>query len=430
MNRPDTRYRPHKPLTRAALLLGASALLLAPSSALADPDTSASETVPGFTSPADAAPRSIWQVQTTVNPDEAGLDNSDLDGVSASGPEEAWAVGRFSDEEAHEHPLAEHWNGKTWTQVSVPEPAKEQGGDLAAVDDLGPSDAWAVGTIAGLTLIEHWNGTSWKIVSSPNPATGTPGDDDELDAIAGTGPEDLWAAGSDTNEHTGAIELLFEHWNGKTWTAAPSPTTGEEFEFASAITVIGPDDAWAVGSNKTDGSDTLSAHWNGESWSIVPTPEFTDKGGAHNELTGVSADGPDDLWASGFADSVNGENLAVPYLLHWNGTSWTFTKIKNKGTEGSRLNDVQVLSPTNAWAVGQTQELNGSILSLTEQFNGSSWKIVKSPDPGKQGKLLDNSLRSVTSAGGGDLFAVGTRERTGQCCDRTLAIATTLGGEA
>jgi hypothetical protein len=246
--------------------------------------------------------------------------------------------------------------------VTVPLPAGQTSATLSGVDDLSPTDAWAVGTInssQSLTLIEHWNGTSWSVVASPNPVTGVPGDGDSLSAIAGTGPNDLWAAGTDVTENAG---------------------------------------------------------------------------GGLNHLSGVSADGPDDVWASGYAQDVHDTNFNVPGLLHWNGTSWTVAKVPNLGGEGSLFFAVQVLSPTDAWAVGQTQGLLGQIHTLTEQFNGSAWTIVTSPDPsvkhpGTIGEVVgQNTLESVGSAGGGNLFAVGLRGAPeGQCCARTLAISTTEG---
>jgi hypothetical protein len=339
------------------------------------------------------------------------------------------------DQKALDHPLAEHRSGSTWTRVPVPQPAGQQA-LLNAVDDLSPGNAWAVGTSfsggvgaspGGLTLIEHWNGTRWSIVPSPNPATGIPGDTDVLTAISGTGPGNLWAAGWDSNETSNTISLLFEHWNGSTWTAATSPTPLMSAQFATAITAISPGNVWAVGTDETDGSKSLSAHWNGTAWSIVPTPNLTHAGNAQNMLTGVSADGAGNVWASGLADNVNGRNLRVPYVLHWTGAKWVMTKVPNLGTEGSRLNGIQVLSPTDAWAVGQTQESNGAILTLTEQYNGSAWTIVPSPDPGSLANLSDNSLDAVATAGAGNLFAVGVRETPGQAVLRTLALATTQG---
>jgi hypothetical protein len=378
----------------------------------------------GPAGPAGAATSSIWQVEKTVNPEATASapTNSTFAGVSASGPDEAWAVGTFSNTDALDEALAEHWNGTTWTSVTVPEPAGQQAG-LSGVDDLSPTNAWAVGTSAGGTLIEHWNGTTWSTVPSPNPASGVPGDGDMLDSIAGTGPNGLWAAGWDVSEQLGEIQLLFEHWNGTTWTAVPSPA-GDSGGITSAITAISPDDVWAVGSFEGGGSNTLAAHWNGSKWSIVPVPNITTSG--LNHLTGVSADGPADVWASGFAARVDDNNLNVPGILHWNGKKWTQATVATLGKEGSLLFGIDVLSPTDAWAVGHTQGLLGGIRSLTEQFNGSVWTIVKSPDPGIGGTLAANTLEAVGSAGGGNLFAVGQRRAPkGQCCDRTLAISTT-----
>ena len=394
--------------------------------------------------PAGAATTSsIWHVQTTHDPDSAGTNDSTFQGVSASGPTEAWGVGTFLNN-GLDQPLVEHLTGTTWTDVTVPQPAGQQA-LLSGVDDLSSSNAWAVGTSfsggvgatpAGLTLIEHWNGTAWSIVPGPNPATGVTGDTDVLNAISGTDPDNLWAAGSESNEATNTISMLFEHWNGTTWTAVTSPTPLGSFQFASGITAISADNVWAVGTDETDGQNTLSAHWNGTAWSIVPTPNFV-SAGDQNNLTGVSADGAGNVWASGFADNVNGENLRVPYVLHWNGTSWTMTDVPTLGTEGSMLRGIQVVSPTDVWAVGQTQEDNGAISTLTEHFNGTAWAVSPSPDPGtiKIGTLggttsgatiSDNLLDSVASAGGTDLFAVGVKNLIGHG-QRTLAIDTTQG---
>jgi hypothetical protein len=104
------------------------------------------------------------------------------------------------------------------------------------------------------------------------------------------------------------------------------------------------------------------------------------------------------------------------------------TKVPNLGTEGSRLNGIRVLSPADAWAVGQTQESNGAILTLTEQYNGTAWTTVPSPDPWSiGGTLKDNSLDAIATAAGSDLIAVGARETPGQAVLRTLAITTTQG---
>jgi hypothetical protein len=403
---------------RAVLLLAITALALSAPGAFAE----------------RTAPLTIWQVQPTFNPEAEAVTDSLFSGVSASAPTQAWAAGYFSDENALDHALVERWSGSEWTDVIVPEPPEEQV-QLKAVDDLGADDAWVVGlrfpggidsnpADSSRTLIEHWNGSVWSIVPSPNPAVGS-GDSDTLNAIGGSGPDDLWAAGDALNQENGSIELVFEHWNGQEWSLAQSPTPPGGAQFAAGVVAVGPGDVWAVGTEAgAITNETLSAHWNGREWSIVPTPEFIGPGDVQNQLTAVTAAGADEVWASGYAYNVRDENRLLPYVLSWNGKSWTMTKVPKKGGEGSRLNGIQALSPDDVWAVGQIQQDNGTIKTLTEQFDGSTWRIVKSPDPGRSG---NDSLDAVTASGATSLLAVGAQEIKGQCCLRTLAIGT---GEA
>jgi hypothetical protein len=410
----------------------AAALALAPAAALAAAPQ-ATKTKP------KAEPVTIFKVDPTFNPEAEGVTDSSFAGVSASDPAEAWAVGTLSNEDALDRGLVEHFTGTEFTRVPIQEPSGEQV-EVNAVDDISPDNAWLVGThfpggigangANGRILIEHWNGTKWSTVPSPDPATGAR-DQDTLNAIAGSEPDDLWAAGNALNEEKGRIELVFEHYNGKDWTLTPTPTPengGEEEEpaqFASGITVIGPEDVWAVGTEESHIThETLAAHWNGKEWSLVPTPQIVARERAQNQLTAVSAVGPDEVFASGFADNVEGAHEFVPGVLRFNGTKWTAVKAPNKGSEGAFLRGIVALSPTNVFAVGQSETLNGDITTLAEQFNGSKWTIVKSPNPG-EGK--GDSLDAVSSAGATNLFAVGADEVPGQCCVRTLALQTSEG---
>jgi hypothetical protein len=394
--------------------------------------TAAITTGAALAGPAGAATGSIWKVEPTVNPQARAVDPTDttLSNVSASGPDEAWAVGTFMNQKAIDLPLAEHWDGTTWSRVNVPKPAG-QGATLSGVDDLSPDNAWAVGTHNGRTLIEHWDGTAWSIVPSPDPATGIPGDGNMLTAISGTGPDDLWAAGWETNEATMRITMLFEHWDGTKWSAV---TTSAPGGIALAINAVSPDNVWAVGEGGLPVT-AEAAHWNGKRWSSVAT-NVNVPGAGQTWLTGISADGAGNVWAAGYADNVGGNNFRVPYVLHWTGTAFAMTTVPNPhttvgnvGGEGSLLEGITVVSPTDAWIVGATFGLDGAVRTLTEQFNGTTWTPVPSPDPAQiGGVLIDNFLGSVANAGGGNLLAVGDRAAPkGECCERTLAVATTQG---
>jgi hypothetical protein len=136
----------------------------------------------------------------------------------------------------------------------------------------------------------------------------------------------------------------------------------------------------------------------------------------------VIATASNNVWASGYEDNVDGRNFRKPYFLHWEGHAWRLVLAQNAGTEGSLLRGVIALSPSDIWAVGQTQEDDGSILTLTERFNGKAWRRVPSPDPGEVGTLVSNTLSDIAAAGRQPLLAVGNQETLGRCCTRTLAL--------
>jgi hypothetical protein len=398
-----------------------------------------------WAAPVAAATGSAWQVLPTVNQQANQVTNSQFLGVSLASPTDGWAVGAFDDDDAVAHPLVEHWNGTTWTLGTAPQPSG-LAAQLTGVDELSPSNVWAVGYSEGdsgvtsdLPLIEQWNGTSWSMaagVSLPAGASGV------LNAIGGSGPDDLWAVGYTLSADQSQESLLIEHFNGTAWASVPFPSQfsacdsglSDCFLDATAVAASAPGNAWLAG-NVAQPNDTqhLLAQWNGTSWTLATAPclEGTAKAACDpegtdlNELTGLTVLSPTDAWASGSEGNVNDENFHIPYVLHWNGTSWSLTKTPNRGGEGSLLNAISAVSASDIWAVGQTQQLNGAIQTLTEQFNGTAWAIVASPSPGRT--PADDSLDAVASAGSGQVFAAGARTKSGQCCLRTLALLNTSG---
>jgi alpha-tubulin suppressor-like RCC1 family protein len=361
---------------------------------------------------------SIWQVSPAVGPANINeVSDYSFAGVSGDSSTDVWAVG--SREAVMDRPLAEHWNGTAWSAVNVPLPSGGTAASLNAVDAVSPGDAWAVGrTGADQTLIEHWNGKRWKVVPSPDP-----GVNNNLQSVSGTGPDDIWAVGWFENNTETEILLLLLHWNGHTWTMFPSPANGGTIQFGESVAVISAKNAWVVGDN---GTSTLSAHWNGTTWKEVETP-FLNSKDSINFLTGVTAVSPGDIWASGYEGNVDDQLFSLPYMLHWNGTAWSLTKVPNAGTEGSNLRGTVALSASDVWAVGITDQTDGSLLALTEHYNGTSWSISSAPDPGQLAAAPDNSLQGVASPAPGTLWAVGAQEMQGQCCLRPLALTSEAG---
>jgi hypothetical protein len=393
-------------------------------------DDHAAITLPAVPPTAKPTPVSIFRLTPAPDPRPIdGLFSDPLTSVSAASAADALAIGPGQlMATAGQGLFAEHWNGTRWQVMPVPAP-KRRFPALKGVADVTPGDGWAVGYSSAndgccqdRTLIEHWDGTSWSIVPSPDPAGGA-GGIDELEAVAAVSPADVWAAGSDF-EDNGSINLLFEHWNGTTWTVVPTPRNGQGFAFGLAA--ISASDVWLVG---TTDRETISAHWNGHRWAMVPTPQVPagSSPDTNRWLTAVTAISSSDVWASGYADNVNDENQRKPYVMHWNGTKWSITVVPDPGTEGSTLNGITATSAGNVLAVGTTEEDSGAQLTLTEQFNGTTWAAVPSPDPGNTLPVINNGLAAAASHSG-RLWAVGYQNQPGQCCDEPLAITTTASG--
>jgi hypothetical protein len=376
---------------------------------------------------ADAAvPPGAWHVLHSVSQDPTQVDNSTLASVSMTSARDGWTVGAFMDPRAVSRPLAEHWDGRAWRiTANAPLPKGAASAELSGVDQLSTASAWAVGnrTLANggaRTLVEHFTGTSWAAVPSPDPFTGF-GADDRLNGIGGTSAHDLWAVGFAFDGNVISL-MLIEHFNGTQWQNVAPPAVGG-FPDLVSVSADSPSDAWAVGTTATPNDTSLAVHWNGHAWTVVAVPCLQGDAvsvdcTAINILTGVSAPAASNVWVSGYEEGSSGS--FVPYVLHWNGQTWSLTKTPNPGQVGSSLRGIIALSPGDVWAVGQTQtDGNSVIATLTEHFDGHAWSVVPSPDPGLLG---NDSLDGVASAAGGQLFAVGADSQSGQCCLRTLAL--------
>jgi hypothetical protein len=89
-----------------------------------------------------------WQVLRSVSPAPAKVDDSLFSGVSMGSASDGWAVGTFSNPQAVNQPLAEHWDGQAWRITAAPPPpAAGNSSVLNGVDEAGPANVWAAGTL-------------------------------------------------------------------------------------------------------------------------------------------------------------------------------------------------------------------------------------------------------------------------------------------
>jgi len=135
-------------------------------------------------------------------------------------------------------------------------------------------------------------------------------------------------------------------------------------------------------------------------WTGVQPPS---PGTDSNSLLGVAVVSPCNAWAVG--DYYNG-TADQTLIEHWNGTSWKQVTSPNPGgsSHTNVLDAVAATSSTNAWAVGYYS--NGTAdQTLIEHWNGTAWKQVTSPNPG--GSSNDNSLYGVAATSSANAWAVG-----------------------
>jgi hypothetical protein len=152
--------------------------------------------------------------------------------------------------------MAMHWNGSSWSMVSMPSEPAGIYNKFSSVAAISPSNVWAVGEVENETtgsivttaLIEHWNGTAWSVVSSPVTSTGT-----NLTGVTYSSATDVWAVGTDSSGTT-----LTLNWNGSAWSVVSSPSAGVEIALASVATTPGGSIVQAVGTTYTNSSFTTT----------------------------------------------------------------------------------------------------------------------------------------------------------------------------
>jgi hypothetical protein len=252
---------------------------------------------------ATAASQPGWRV-TYLSPD-SGYDDFGLYDVTATGPQDAWAVGSQTKGAGSDGALL-RWNGRRWAEVTVPGST----GSFDHVDGSAPDNVWVTGATGnGARTAWHWDGTSWTSVPT---GAFTAADVDVL------GPKNAWAVGgADEGADTGTAL----HWNGTAWRTVAMPIV------ARRVAAVSAKDIWAVGENA---GQPVAAHWDGTAWTSAALPEVPIPAGQNgfayfNDLVATSST---NVWAVGRLYWGSGEELRDaehnrPVLMHWDGQAWS-----------------------------------------------------------------------------------------------------------
>ena len=117
-----------------------------------------------------------WKIQIPPNPTD--LHDGQLSGASCPNVKLCIAVGDYTDGTGTQVALAERWNGKSWSLQTAKIPTGATGSALSAVSCSSDISCTATGNYtngSGVTvpLAESWNGTSWSLETAPHPSGAT-----------------------------------------------------------------------------------------------------------------------------------------------------------------------------------------------------------------------------------------------------------------
>lgn len=260
---------------------------------------------------------------------------------------------------------------------------------LNAIRGSGPNDVWAVGDQEQML---HWNGKHWVTVPS--------GTDQYLLGVSFADATHGWAVGPKGT-------ILF--YDGTKWTKQANVTLGQLWDVFART----PTDVWTVG----DGGAVF--HFDGANWNDLSY------GGRHRAVWAANAtdvwiagdNGKIDKWGGGttwnaetLADGASSElhalggtasatnlfagSYADTHILSRSGTTWS--SVKAFASTYSWIEDVFVLDATHAYAVGP---------SNVARWNGSTWTNETATDTNEFFGAWASAANDVWLAGGNGRIA-------------------------
>jgi hypothetical protein len=323
--------------------------------------------------------QSGWTVAKSANIlSKQGLFDTDSCGSASS----CMAVGYYIDKAGVEAPMAEAWNGTSWSVQKLPKIPGDQSSAFWGVSCTSPTACTAVGAYVNSSdiqvgLAEVFNGTSWSIETTPNPSGAQAV---SLEGVSCTSSSKCIAIGG-SEDSSGDVTTLVEKRKGTSWSIVASPNpSGAQGSVLDGASCTSPSACTAVGKyiDSSSDEDTLAEVFNGTSWSIETTPNAS--GSQTNLFGSVSCTPSGTCWAVGAYVDGSGDQEAL--AEEWNGSSWSIETIPNPpGAQESTFSGVACTSGGACTAVGGYIDSSGPEMTLSEGWNGTSWSIETTPNP-------------------------------------------------
>lgn len=290
--------------------------------------------------------------------------------------------------------------------------------------------------VAGTVLVGGPAGaaTGWRIGH-----TNDVGADNQLEEVAATAPNSVWAVGS-VHRYQGSehwYEPLLQRYDGNSWQRITGPG-GTAKGFFTSVDASSRRNVWVAETGWTGLPDSL-LHWGGSAWRTFtlgetagdPDVATVKSGKAWVTTSGTTVrywdghrlrtlNGPagtfgtvdartdTDVWAAGY----HGDQ---PLVARWNGRAWKKATLPHIPITGeaqdqtAEVLDVKAVSARNVWAVGEMHSLSddpdGVNVPFALHWNGAKWTHVDRKVTHKHG-----GFRSVAPDGNGGVWLSGGNE--------------------
>ena len=251
----------------------------------------------------------VWNYKQVPTP--IGGSFPELVGVSCTSTSACTGVGSVQLEDGSVIPLAERWNGSSWSPQTVPAPPTTASVPYAILNDIScvsSTECVAVGYFKGkkaadmwLNYSARWKEGQWSTLVTPSPENT---EEATLSDVSCTSATSCVAVGTTYNNSTGASPVIMT-WNGTSWSFQSPARSGGSL---AGIDCTSSSFCMAVSGGPA------AEEWNGTKWTDRPPASAL-----YGYLASVSCDSPTYCVATG------GYRRLRYYGLEqvWNGSTWT-----------------------------------------------------------------------------------------------------------
>jgi hypothetical protein len=266
------------------------------------------------------------------------------------------------------------------------------------------ADGVLVILVVGLLLVVPAGAAAavWTIVQAQSPCGGL------FDVTRVPGHSTLWAVGG-CAVASGSRRPEVEHRTlAGLWEHVPVPRpAGSLDDELYGVAAVSPSDVWAVGiaiQTVSGRTLTLIERWDGAHWAQVPSPNPAGGKFGYNLLQAVAVTSSTSVWAVGYSDTGRGHLRTL--VEHWNGSTWAIVPTPNANRRNNYLNSVATVPGTgHVWAFGAHRTSTSTNHTLVLHLGARGWTVDPTPNPFRDDVFTDGTV--IHTGASNTVWAVG-----------------------